>query len=86
MTEKKKRDKVVAEITAAHLAELAGESGRSMTQDEAILFLNKHGRAYEMWKHMMHAGEEYLKGALERETPYALPKPRASAGPRRIAM
>jgi hypothetical protein len=41
MTEKNKREKVVAEITAAHLAEFAGGMGRSMTQDEAISFLNK---------------------------------------------
>ena len=83
MTEKKKRQRVVAEITAAHLAEFAGEIGRNMTEDEAILFLNKEGRAYEMWKHMMHAGEEYLKVALEREGPYAV---RHSAAGRRIAV
>jgi hypothetical protein len=41
-----------------------------MTQEEAIGFLNKEGRAYEMWKQMMHAGEEYLKAALDRQTPY----------------
>lgn len=72
MTEKKKRNKVVAEITAAHLTELAGELGRNMTHDEAIAFLNKEGRAYEMWKRMMHAGEEYLKSTLERQSPYAV--------------
>ncbi len=85
MTEKKKRDKVVAEITAAHLAEYAGEIGRNMTQEEAISFLNKQGRAYEMWKHMMHAGEEYVKGALERDTPYAVHHARSSSVPRRMA-
>jgi hypothetical protein len=70
MTEKKKREKVVAEISVSHLMEFANEIGRSMTQEEAIGFLNKEGRAYEMWKQMMHAGEEYLKAALDRQTPY----------------
>jgi hypothetical protein len=86
MTEKKKREKVVAEISAAHVAELAGEIGRDMTHDEAILFLNKQGRAYEMWKHMMHAGEEYLKETIEREGPYALSRDRHSASGRRMAV
>jgi len=83
MTEKKKRQKVVAEITVAHLIEFASEFGRNMTEDEAIAFLNKEGRAYEMWKHMMLAGEEYLKAALERQSPYAL---RSSNGQRRMVV
>ena len=58
MTERKKREKVVAEITVSHLTQVAGELGRPLTAEEAIAFLNQQGRAYEMWKHMMHAAEE----------------------------
>ncbi len=86
MTEKKKREKVVAEITVAHLTEFAGELGRNMTQEEAIAFLNKEGRAYEMWKTMMHAGEEYLKKALESQSPYAVRTERSSTGQRRMVI
>ena len=85
MTEKKKRNKVVAEITVTHLTELASELGRNMTHEEAIAFLNKEGRAYEMWKHMMHAGEEYLKSTLERQSPYAV-RSGASATQRRLVV
>jgi hypothetical protein len=46
-------------------------------------FSNKQGRAYEMWKHMMYAGEEDLKAALDREGPYAV---RHSAAGHRIAV
>jgi len=64
MTEKKKRERVVAEITVAHLKQFARELGRSLTHDEALTFLNQEGRAYDMWKHMMLAGEEYIKSNL----------------------
>jgi hypothetical protein len=40
-----------------------------MTQEDAIAFLNRNGRAYDMWKHMMRAGEEYIKQTLQRESP-----------------
>jgi len=40
-----------------------------MTQEDAIVFLNRNGRAYDMWKHMMRAGEEYIKQTLQRESP-----------------
>jgi len=70
MTEKKKREKVVAEITLTHLTEFAQGMGLRMTRDEAIAFLNQNGHAYDMWKHMMQAGEEYIKSALaKREHP-----------------
>jgi len=64
MTEKKKRERVVAEITIAHLTEVAREIGRTLNQEEALAFLNQDGRAYAMWKHMMLAGEEYIKTSL----------------------
>jgi len=82
MTEKKKRQKVVAEITVAHLTEFASEIGCDLTQDEAIAFLNEEGRAYEMWKHMMRAGEEYMKSVLQRQTRNQLPGTRPASHPR----
>lgn len=85
MTGKKKRDKVVAEITLAHLIQLALENGHSLTQEEAIAFLNQDGRAYAMWKHMMQAGEEYIKSSLKRSSRDPLPV-RFAANGRRIAV
>jgi hypothetical protein len=67
MTEKKKREKVVAEITVSHLTQFAEELGRHLSQEEALAFLNQDGRAYAMWKHMMHAGEEYIKSTLGQQ-------------------
>lgn len=85
MTEKKKREKVVAEITLAHLTHFARELGRHLSQEEAIAFLNQEGRAYAMWKHMMHAGEEYIKSALEQHHgPAIISRPVSQRG--RMAM
>jgi tRNA nucleotidyltransferase (CCA-adding enzyme) len=67
MTEKKKREKVVAEITAAHLAHFASDAGVPMTQEDAVAFLNRDGRAYAMWKHMMQAGEDYIRTMVQRD-------------------
>ena len=64
MPGRKKRDKVVAEISLAHLTQSAHEIGRALSPDEAIVFLNEEGRAYEMGKRMMGAGEDYIKSAL----------------------
>jgi hypothetical protein len=66
MTEKKKRERVVAEITLSHLTQFAREMGRSLSHEEGVAFLNQEGRAYDMWKHMMLAGEEYIKSNLEK--------------------
>jgi len=58
-----------------------------MTQEEAIGFLNRGGRAYTMWKHMMQAGEEYVKATLQREchSPVSLrPSDGASRTPDRL--
>jgi hypothetical protein len=65
MTEKKKREKVNAEITVTHLIQFARELGVHMSREEAIAFLNRDGRAYGMWKHMMHAAEEFVKDKLK---------------------
>jgi hypothetical protein len=79
MTEKRKREKVVAEITATHLTQFAHELGRRLNSDEAMAFLNQEGHAYAMWKEMMHAGEEYIKSALQKQPSTSFPLPRGSA-------
>lgn len=66
MWPRKKRDRVVAEITAAYLVEVVQEHGRHLDQEQALNFLNQDGRAYGMWKEMMYAGENYIKSELAR--------------------
>jgi hypothetical protein len=80
MPEKKQREKVVAEISLSHMTQLAQEIGRSLSPEEALAFLNQDGRAYEMWKRMMQAGEEYLKCALQARTPTPMPRPIPNRG------
>ena len=70
MTEKKKREKVVAEVTSTHVAEIAAETGLTLSSEEVLAFLNYEGRAYEMWKRMMQAGEEYITATLQKESKY----------------
>ncbi|HZU41897.1 MAG TPA: hypothetical protein VE994_04435 [Terriglobales bacterium] len=65
MTEKKKREKVTAEISVTHLIQFARELGEHMSREEAIAFLNRDGRAYGMWQQMMHAAEDYVKRNLK---------------------
>ncbi len=71
MTRTKKRERVVAEITLSHLTQIARELGCSLSQEEALAFLNQEGRAYDMWKHMMLVGEEYIKSNLEESRLFA---------------
>ncbi len=72
MTEKKKREKVTAEITLAHLVEFAQESGMHLSREEAVAFFNQNGRAYAMWKEMMQAAEQYIKSTLKQCGPVAV--------------
>lgn len=67
MAELKKcwRQKVVAEMTAVHLQQFAHEMGTPLSTPDALVFLNEHGHAYEMWQHMMRAGEDYIKAKLQ---------------------
>ncbi|HEX8924684.1 MAG TPA: hypothetical protein VF786_02775 [Terriglobales bacterium] len=58
------RARVTAEITTAHLVELAREAGEQISTADAEAFLNENGHAYEMWMHMMRAGEEFIKSHL----------------------
>jgi hypothetical protein len=78
MTERKKREKVVAEITTGHLMDIAKDVGLSITVEEAIRILNRHGHAKEMWRRMMLAGENDAKEALQ-STARPSVKPRPSA-------
>jgi len=64
MTQKKDRDRVMAEITLSHLLRLANEHGCSVSREQALAFLNQQGRAFEMWKQMMLAGENFIARSL----------------------
>ena len=64
MTDKKDRERVVAEITLSHLIRLANEQGCPVSRQQALAFLNQEGRAFEMWKHMMQAAEDFIAGSL----------------------
>jgi hypothetical protein len=81
MPDRKPREKVVAEITLAHLTQFAQQMGRSLTPEEAMAFLNQNGRAYEMWKRMTQAGEDYIKSSLQTRTPLTRARPSARRGP-----
>lgn len=80
MTRRKQRERVVAEIGLAHLTQVASELGRNLSPEEALAFLNHDGQAYEMWKRMMQAGEDYLKSALQGRRPVPVARPGASRG------
>jgi hypothetical protein len=67
MSQKKYRDRVMAEITLSHLLRLANEQGRPVSREQALVFLNQEGRAYEMWKYMMQAGEDFIARTLLRQ-------------------
>ena len=64
MTEKKDRERVIAEITLSHLMRLGNKQGCPLSREQALAFLNEEGRAFEMWKHMMQAAEEFIAGSL----------------------
>src|SRR5579864_4175453 len=63
-TDKKDRERVIAEITLSHLMRLGKEQGCPVSWHQVLAFLNQEGRAFEMWKHMMHAAEEFIAGSL----------------------
>jgi len=68
MTSKKRREKVVAAITATYLIKVMQKEGRVLDQQQALAFLNEGSRAYIMWKQMMYAGETYIKAALAQSS------------------
>ena len=57
MTDRKVREKVIAEITLVHLVQIAADAGGRVSREDAVAFLNQNGRAYDLWKSMMHAGK-----------------------------
>ena len=58
------RARVTAEITTSHLVQFAREAGEQISTEQAEAFLNEDGHAYEMWMHMMRAGEEFIKSRV----------------------
>ena len=72
MAKKRNSNRVTAEITLSHLMQLAQEHGCCLGHEQALAFLNQEGRAYEMWKHMMYAGFDFILCALVGQ--YATPK------------
>ena len=64
MADKKDRERVIAEITLSHLMRLGNEQGCPVSREQALAFLNQEGRAFEMWKYMMQAAEEFIAGSL----------------------
>ena len=80
MTDQKKkcwREKVTAEITLTHLQEFAHEVGTTWNEGQLAVFLNQNGLAQGLWNHMMQAGEQYIKSALQPEV-IVLPHERQS--------
>jgi hypothetical protein len=74
---------VVAEITLAHLTQFPRQKDRSLAPEEAMAFLNQNGRAYEIWKRMMQAGEDYTSSLRSRRVPrsFSCARPLAAAPP-----
>ncbi|MGA7559715.1 MAG: hypothetical protein WCF61_11115 [Terriglobales bacterium] len=68
MSEKKDRERVIAEITLSHLMRLGNEQGCPVSREQALAFLNQEGRAFEMWKHMMQAAEDFIACGLLRHS------------------
>jgi hypothetical protein len=68
MSEKKDRQRVIAEITLSHLMRLGNEQACPVSREQALVFLNQNGRAFEMWKHMMQAAEDFIACSLLRQS------------------
>ena len=66
--QKRNRERVLAEITISYLMRLGIEQGCPMSREQALEFLNEGGRAYEMWKHMMQAAEDFIARSLRSNT------------------
>jgi hypothetical protein len=68
MADKKARERVIAEITLSHLIRLGNEQGCPVSRQQALAFLNQDGRAFEMWKLMMQAAEDFIACSLLRNS------------------
>lgn len=79
----RRRNRVVAEITVAHIRQLATRFGCPASEDQVFSFLNEDGHAYALWMRMMQAGEEFIKSNLPRVfskvNATELPEPAAGA-------
>jgi len=64
MSEKKNRERMIAEVRLSRVIRLGNEDGCRVTRPQAFGFLNRERRAFEMWKHMMLAAEEFIVGSL----------------------
>jgi hypothetical protein len=84
MPDRKPREKVIAEITVPYLKQVAAGIGRELSREDAMAFLNQEGHAYDMWKQMMRAGEEYIKSTLRN--PHTVPPHRPTIPRGRVAV
>lgn len=57
---------MIAKVTLPHLLRLANEQGCALSREQALLFLNQEGRAFEMWKYLMQAGEDFVARSFLR--------------------
>jgi hypothetical protein len=57
---------VIAEITLSHLLRLATEQDPPVRQEQPLISQSR-GRAFEMWKQMMQAGEYFIARSLLRQ-------------------
>jgi hypothetical protein len=64
MSQRKGRDRVIAEITLSHLSRLVNKHGCSVSREQAFTFIIKDRRTFEMWKQMMQAGENFIVRSL----------------------
>ena len=55
---------MIAEITLSHVLRLATEQDSPVSREQGLAFLNQEGHAYEMWKHMMQAAEDFIGCSL----------------------
>ena len=58
------RNRVVAEITLAHIRQLAPVFGCAASEQEVLMFLNENGHAYDLWMCMMQAAERFIETNL----------------------
>jgi hypothetical protein len=66
MTEKRKKRERYRRNHTVSFMRLANEFGCSVSREQALAFLNQEGRAFEMWKYMMQAGENFIARSLLR--------------------
>ncbi|HVO60083.1 MAG TPA: hypothetical protein VMT53_04070 [Terriglobales bacterium] len=54
----------MAEVTLAHIRQLAVVFGCAVSEEEVLRFLNENGHAYALWMSMMQAAEDFIKSNL----------------------